>query len=75
VAEQPAGGHAVGHVLVGLAGAGRGRGRVVRQDGAPVEGARLDVVSDAAEEIAVKGVAGDRFEVPGFSTLLVTLAP
>lgn len=49
--------------------------RVVRQDGAPVEGARLDVVSDAAEEIAVKGVAGDRFEVPGFSTLLVTLAP
>lgn len=49
--------------------------RAVRESGRPVEGARLDVVSDASVETATRVVAGDRFEAPGFSALLVALLP
>lgn len=49
--------------------------RVARDDGVDVAGARLEVVSDASEETVVRVVAGERFEVPGWSALLVSLLP
>lgn len=46
--------------------------RVVWEAGRVVEGTRLEVVSDASEEAVENVVAGDRFDVPAWSALLVT---